>query len=347
MINELAILHGNTHSLEDKVEFLSHPGAYPDATHVETLETHMSWIFLTDQYAYKLKKPVRYEFLDFTTPEARLHFCHEEVRLNRPLAGDTYLGVVPLKSDEGLLNLDGTGESVDWLVKMKRLPEGYMLHNAIRDGTVRNDWVQQAAGVLVDFYLVSTPVKVSPVKYRQQLVRDIERTSEELLQDSFRLSGPVILGITTDLLHFLIKFADVFDQRISEGRVIECHGDLRPEHICLAPMPVIIDRVEFSRDLRTMDVAEELSSLMMECDVIHAPATGQLFLNSYYWKSRDRIPPSLLYFYKAKRAFIRAKLSIHHLLEKKYRADAQKWKDRCATYLDAAVAYVDQLPRDC
>lgn len=347
MINELTILHDNTHSLEKKVEFLSHATSYPDTTRVEALETHMSWVFLTDLYAYKLKKPVHYEFLDFTTPEARHHFCQEELRINKPLAGDTYVGIVTLRADDGMLNLNGAGEPVDWLVKMKRLPEEHMLHIAIRDGKVRNAWVQHAAEMLVDFYMTSPPVKKDPAQYRQQLVKDIERTGEELLQEEFNLSHSVIIGITTDLLHYVIKYAPLFDQRMAEGRIIECHGDLRPEHICLAPRPVIIDRVEFSRDLRIMDVAEELSSLALECDILHAPTTGQLFLNTYYWKSRDKITDTLMSFYKAKRAFLRAKLSIHHLLEAKYRLDAHKWESRCEAYLVAAGKYGDELPKKC
>jgi len=243
------------------------------------------------------------------------------------------------------LQLNGQGETIDWLVKMKRLPEEHMLHTAIMKGTLRNDWVQQAAEMLVDFYLVSLPAKTDSQHYRQQIIKDIERNSEELLRDEFNLPDSVIISITTDLLHFAIKYADLFDQRIKDGRIVDCHGDLRPEHICLAPKPVIIDRVEFNRELRIMDVAEELSFLALECEMLMSPATGQLFINSYHWKSRDKIPEMLICFYKAKRALLRAKLSIHHLLEKKYLMDEQKWKSRCEAYLKAAAMYCGQLPK--
>ncbi len=331
-------------SLDRKVNFLRQPASYPGVTHVETLETHMSWVFLADQYVYKLKKPVRYDFLDFTTPEARQKYCTEEVRINKPLAGDTYRGVVQLKIADGAMQLNGAGETIDWLVKMKRLPEQHMLHTAISNGTVRSDLVKQAADLLADFYLSSIPVKLNPKQFRQQIVKDIERNSDELLRPEFTLARSAIIDITTDLLYFIAMYADLFDQRVAEGRIIEGHGDLRPEHICLAPKPVIIDRVEFNSALRIMDVAEELSLLALECEMLNATATGQLFLSTYKSKSGDEIPDMLISFYKAKRALLRAKLSIHHLLEKKYLANEQKWKGRCEGYMRAANAYCDQLP---
>ena len=338
-------LHSKAYSLDKKVDFLSKPASYPGTTHVEVVETHMSWVFLTDQYAYKLKKPVRYDFLDFTTPEARHKYCTEEVRINKALAGDTYCGVVQLKIADSVMQLNGAGETIDWLVKMKRLPEQHMLHTAIREGTVRSELVERAAEILADFYLSSIPVKRNSRQYRQDIVKDIERNSDELLRPEFNLPRSTIIDIKTDLFHFIIKYADLFDQRVAAGRIVEGHGDLRPEHICLAPKPVIIDRVEFNSALRIMDVAEELSLLALECEMLNAAAIGQSFFSTYKSKSGDEVPDMLIYFYKAKRALLRAKLSIHHLLEKKYLTNEQKWRGRCEGYVQAADAYCDKLPK--
>jgi len=347
MTNQITTGLVNSHSLNEKVKFLSDKETYAGTSSVEVLETHMSWIFLTDQYAFKLKKPVRYEFLDFTSINSRYNYCKEEVQINKPLAGDIYLDVIPLVVYNGVLQLNGEGVTIDWLVKMKRLPLEYMLHTAMSNGTVRNDWVQQAAEMLVDFYLASPPVKIDPQHFRQQIVNDIEINSADLLREEFKLPKSLIIGVTTDLLHFTVKNADLFDRRIAEGRIVDGHGDLRPEHICLAPKPVIIDRIEFNRDLRIIDIAEELSFLALECEMLVSPFIGQLFLNVYKWKSLDKIPETLICFYKAKRAFLRAKLSILHLLEKKYQTDEQKWKNRCSAYLQAADAYCERLAKKC
>src|SRR5262249_4067578 len=125
-------------TVEQKIAFLSRPEAYPEPTRrVEMKETHMSWVFLTDTKAWKLKKPVRYDFLDFSTREARRRDCEEELRLNRRLAPDVYYGIAPLTIDpQGGMRLAGAGETIDWLVRMRRLPADRMLDWAIANQTV-------------------------------------------------------------------------------------------------------------------------------------------------------------------------------------------------------------------
>lgn len=338
-----SITRDDTDSLKEKVMFLSQPRAYQGVSKVEVLETHMSWVFITDKYVYKLKKPVTYPFLDFSTLPARHRFSMEEVRVNQPLGGDTYLGVVPLKSFHGLMQLEGEGEPIDWLVKMKRLPTEHMLHTAIRDNTVQNEWVHKAAEKLVDFYMVSESIKSDPEQFRRKIINDIQVNGSRLLDARFELKNEMVDAVATGLLYFPDKHPELFDQRIADGKVIDGHGDLRPEHICLGQHPVIIDRIEFNKDLRIMDIAEELSALALECDVLGSPGTGQLFLNVYRWKSRDKVPDVLVRFYKSKRALLRANLSICHLLEAKYRAEETKWRSRCNVYLNAAEGYCEQL----
>lgn len=340
------IVQNDAKRLKEKVAFLRQPSSYPNVTKVEVLETHMSWVFLTDEFVYKLKKPVSYSFLDFSTVAARYKFCLQEVKVNQVLGGDTYVGVVALRVFERQLRLDGDGEAVDWLVKMKRLPAGQMLHTAIASGTLRNDWVQRAAERLTDFYLASTPVRINQDSFRSQMMKDIEIDGVALLDDRFNLAHSRIVRITTDLLHFLIKHADLFDVRVTEGRIVDAHGDLRPEHICLGSYPLIIDRVEFNDSLRILDIAEELAFLALECDLLGSPGTGQLFLNVYRWKGHDRVPEMLIEFYKAKRAFLRARLSITHLLEENYTSEEEKWRTRCESYLKAADTHCDRLPKN-
>jgi aminoglycoside phosphotransferase family enzyme len=122
--------------ISTKVAFLRQSASYPGhPSGVDVIQTHMSWVFLTDRLVYKLKKPVRFEFLDFSTLERRHHDCQEEVRLNRRLAQGVYLGVTPLTVDAaGRLHLNGEGEAADWLVKMQRLPRERMLDHAIATG---------------------------------------------------------------------------------------------------------------------------------------------------------------------------------------------------------------------
>jgi aminoglycoside phosphotransferase family enzyme len=343
-MNNPVILSSEIQSLNKKVSFLSKPESYGDTEDVQAVETHMSWVFLTDKYVYKLKKPVSYPFLDFTTISARYKYCNEEVRLNRPLAGGVYLGAIPLMSFRENISLDGKGDVIDWLVKMKRLPAKYMLDECIKEGTVRNDWVRKAAEKLVDFYLQSTPVNFDTTKFCRQLTDDIELNCAALLQGHFGLQEDVIRRLRNRLVDFVADNRDSFSRRIEGGRIIDAHGDLRPDHICLGPDPVIIDRLEFNSSLRIMDIAEELAFLSLECDMLLSPEIGDLFLNVYEWERHDIIPEMLLEFYKAKRAFLRARLSISHLLEERYSSEERKWKTKCEAYLNAASAYCQCLP---
>lgn len=338
-MKEQAVELNSADSLKRKVEFLRHAEVYPETNVVNALETHMSWVFLTDHYVYKLKKPVSYDFLNFKSLEARYRYCMEELAINQSLAHDIYLGIVPLTVLDGSFELNGKGKVVDWLVKMRRLPEEQLLSNAIKAGSIHYEWVQRAAEMLVDFYLASSPVNIDFQHYRQQLINDIESNTAALLRSEFKLSQATVIGIETDLLHFIVKYPDVFDARIVDGKIVDGHGDLRPEHIFLGSRPAIIDRIEFNSKLRVIDVAEELSFLALECEMLGSTVVGQLFFNVYKWMSQDKIPEVLVFFFKSKRALLRAKLSAYHLLEKKYRGNEALWKGRCQAYLEAAGEY--------
>lgn len=335
-----ASLLDDTDLLADKIAFLSRPEAYDGETSsVELIDTHMSVVFLTDHFAYKFKKPVWFDFLDFSTLDMRHRFCLKEVSINRVLAGDTYLRVIPLTSHDGHLRLGGAGDVVEWIVKMRRLPKNILLGEAIRDGMVPKEWAQLAAEKLVKFYLSAPPVHKDILTFRNGIIEDIELNSAALLNPDLKLSIPLVVSATTDLLLFIIKHADLFERRVKNERIIDGHGDLRPEHICLGPDPLIIDRIEFNDNFRIMDVAEEISFFAMECEMLHAAEIGQMLIQRYRQESHDEIPDILIRFYKAKRAFLRAKLSIQHLLEPKYIDSAKTWRTRCNTYLDATVRH--------
>lgn len=338
-MKDTVALEENAVLLKEKTHFLSLAGTYTDTKGVDVIETHMSVVFLTDHFVYKLKKPVQFDFLDFSTIETRRRFCTEELTINKALGGDTYLSVIPLRVYQGTMNLGGKGETIDWLVKMKRLPAEQTLHEAIKKGAIPHGWLQKAANKLADFYIAAEPVAFcNRQAFRSAMIRDIEKNSAGLLSNRFKLHHGQIVSITTDLLHFIIKHGDLFDQRVAQGRVIDAHGDLRPEHIFLGPEPVMIDRLEFDRALRIMDVAEELSFLGLECEMLGAADIGQLFLDVYKERTADNIPDTLIHFYKAKRAFLRARLSINHLLESKYLLDSSKWTGKCNAYLHMAAA---------
>ena len=329
-------------TLEKKVEFLSSPEAYTEhPEEVIAKETHMSWVFLAGTHAYKLKKPVQYSFLDFSTLEARHKDCKEEVRLNRRLAEEVYLGVVPLTLDGwGHLYLNGEGEVIDWLVRMRRLPEVFMLDYLMQYHLIPEDTLQQSAELLAAFYKTQPPADINPAAYCTYLEEKLHDHFHELTR--FDLPYPLHHEILARQQQFLSDHNRLFEERVHWGRVLEAHGDLRPEHICLQSPPVIIDCLEFNPALRTVDVADELSFFTLECEVRESPKVAEVFWKAHREVNEDTVPQPLIDFYKSYRAVLRALLAMRHTLETDYRHD-HRYQQQTQQYLQRAEKYVQNL----
>jgi aminoglycoside phosphotransferase family enzyme len=293
----------------------------------------MSWVFLTDKHAWKLKKPVRNDYLDFSTPEARRLHCSREVRFNRRLAPEVYLGIVPLTANNnGNLQLGGRGRRIDSLVLMRRLPSGRMLDHLIKSRAISERDIDKLASRLATFYKNLAPAPITFRQYRKRLAADLERAGKELAAGAHGLPASVIHELIQSQLAFLERNRGLFDDRVRAGKVIEGHGDLRPEHVCLEEEPVVIDCLEFNRSLRILDAASELSFLALECERLGAPDVGKIIFSKYEEETGDRTPQTLLAFYKVYHACIRAKIALWHLLDERIR-DRASWVSKAAEYL--------------
>lgn len=327
-------------SLDDKVAFLSRPESYPEPTaEVSRRETHMAFVFLTAQHAWKLKKPVRYPFLDYATPAAREHACREELRLNVRLAAGVYLGVVPLAVDAaGRLRLGGGAAVVDWLVWMRRLPDALMLDHALKAGTVEPGAVERLAARLGRFYRDSAPVALPAGALRERFAAELADIAAVLAEPGFVLGDAAIPAAVRAVV---AGRPDLVGERAAAGRIVEGHGDLRPEHVCLEAEPVIFDCLEFNRELRLLDPVEEIAFLAMECHLLGGGWIGPVVLDGYARLTGDRPPARLVAFYTAWRALLRAKLCCRHSLEPGAHGP-RHWLDRARVYLavahDAAAA---------
>jgi aminoglycoside phosphotransferase family enzyme len=328
-------------ALESKVAFLRQPSSFPEpAYRVEAVETHMSWVFLTDGFAYKLKKPVRYDFLDFSTLEARRGYCDEELRLNRRLAPDVYLGLVALVLNaDGHLQLGGEGSVIDWLVKMRRLPMQRMLDYAIRHGTVSAQDIDRVAARLAGFYRSCAPIAIEPEEYRRRFLVHIDAHQQELTQSAYRLPAARINDVCAALRKALQDIAASLDERVRAGKIVEGHGDLRPEHVCLNPELSIIDCLEFSRDLRITDACDEIGYLALECERLGARSLGETLMRNYRDLSNDRPAAALVHFYQSYRALLRATIAIRHVNEDQFRYSPE-WTRRALAYLTLAERHV-------
>lgn len=330
--------------LAEKVAALRRPQCYGEPVgRVEALETHQSWVFLTARHAYKLKKPVRLAYLDFSTLEARERDCREEVRLNRRLAAETYLGVVALTRDpDGDLRVGGQGAVVDWLVKMRRLASDLMLDRVILAGRADARVIGKIADLLSAFYGGLAPVVLSPSRYVARFEREIDEHRRELARADYGLPRELVRAVTGAQGDFLRERGALLRRRVDERRIVEGHGDLRPEHVYVGDPPEVIDCLEFRKAFRIVDPADELAFLWMECAGLGAPDVGEGLWRAYADRSGDDAPAPLLGFYRSHRACLRAKLSLWHLKDRDLR-DPDKWRSRGASYLDLAGEAVGEL----
>ena len=332
-------------TLAKKVAYLSRPESYGNGVSaVEVIETHMSYVFLIDRLVYKLKKPVRYPFLDFSTLEARRFNCDEELRLNRRLARTVYLAIVPLSMSRNGLRLEGAGEPVEWLVKMRRLPRHLMLDRVIQERRVSEQDIVRVTHVLARFYATADRVALTRSEYRERLRRSIEQNHEYLSRDDYRIDSASLVALRDKQLAFVERQASTLDARIDANRIVEGHGDLRPEHVCLAAEPIVIDCLEFNRDLRIVDPADELAYLAMECELAGADDIRRTLLGTYCSITGDAIAEALIDFYQAYRAALRARLAALHLEDHLTEVDRMKWLARAKAYLRLAEGHLSRIP---
>lgn len=331
--------------LAAKVAFLSRPESYPERPgRVETVETHMSWVFLTDRHAYKLKKPVRYVAQDLTDLEARRRNCVEEVRVNRRLAPEVYIGCVPLAAAaDGGLSLGGEGPAVEWLVQMHRLPAARMLDRLIARGRVSPEDIRRLVAHLAEFYAAAPPRRMAPTAYRRRFAADIRANREALQQPEFEMPRPLWEVACAAQLDFLHRAPELFDRRVADGRIIDAHGDLRPEHVYLGKKVEVIDCLEFEPRFRLLDPADELSFFAMECEHLGAAFIRPLVFGGYCEITGDQPPTDLLRFYTSHRACLRAKLCLWHVTDPAV-ANPAAWARRARAYLELARRYARELP---
>ena len=302
------------------VRWLSKPQAYTTSSGqhagdrrtatVERLETHISQLFLAGPLVYKLKKRVKYSFLDFSSLEARDEACHAEVRLNRRLAADWYIGALPITRDAaGEFQIDGTGQVVDWLVVMRRLPIERTLDALSRRHELRPEHIQQLVATLNRFHKSLGALPIAPQEYIERYVSNVRGNLSELESGTHGLPPNILKRDHGFQLQLLQLVPHLFEQRVLAGKIVEGHGDLRPEHICFTEPIAIFDCVEFNADLRCIDIADEIAFLSAECETIGADWVVPMLREGYQRQSHDQPPAILFDFYKSYRACVRAKVA--------------------------------------
>lgn len=299
---------------------LADPGAYPHAVPggVTVRQTHISAVFLAGERAYKVKKPVSLGFVDYSTLARRLFFCEEEVRLNRRLAPDVYLGVTAVtRADDGTLHVGAEGALVDWAVVMRRLPDAATLGASLGRGDVRPGQLEAVARRLAAFHAAAAP---APPGRGFGTARAVEGAIEENLATIAMAARHGIVPVATAeaaaarCRAALAAAAASIDARAAAGRVRECHGDLRLDHVYVFPGRTpprdcsIIDGIEFNDGLRFIDPVADIAFLVMDLRVHGWRDEAARFADAWFGATHDEAGRALLPVYERYRATVRAKV---------------------------------------
>jgi aminoglycoside phosphotransferase family enzyme/predicted kinase len=311
--------------LQPLIDALSDPAAYPEPVdRVEVRQTHISAVFLAGHHVYKVKKPVNLGFLDFSTLERRRHFCAEEVRLNRRLAGPVYQGVVPVTRSGPRLTFEGQGEPVEWAVKMERLPAEATLSSVLRHGDVTPEQVEALARRLASFHAAA---EAGPAVTACATFEAVARNARDNFTQSAGQVGDTIRPAVLDRLRRLTEEAlarlhPLIDSRAARGVPRDTHGDLHLDHVYLfpgRPPPrdlVIIDCIEFDERFRYADPVADMAFLVMDLVGHGRRDLARAFADAYFQAADDQEGRALLPFYTAYRAAVRAKVEGLQLAEK-------------------------------
>lgn len=283
------------------------------------IETHISWVILTGTYVYKIKKPVDFGFLDFSTLEKRQYNCQEELRLNRRLAPDIYLAVVPITGTEKMPDVDGDGNAIEYAVKMIAFEQQSQLDHVLARGELRNYHIDAIAGLVANFH---QQVSIADNAYAHGDPRQlIEPVRQNFAQIRENIRNQEHLKHLTELEQWSERtFRDlqhVFKQRKSTGYIRECHGDMHLRNLAWHhKAPLIFDCIEFSPALRWIDVISDIAFLIMDLQDRQQSRLAQRFLNEYLEASGDYGGVRVLRFYLMYRALVRAKVDAIRAVQK-------------------------------
>jgi uncharacterized protein len=329
---------------KSQIRSLMKPDAYPDPTDgVRLVQTHISWIFLAGKFAYKIKKPVDFGFLDFSTLDRRKFYCDEEVRLNRRLCPEIYLGVIPVREAKGGVSFLGDGKIVDYAVKMVRLPEERMADALLVKGVLSADDVKKIAETVADFHRRAG--RGAEIENYGSL-QAIRRNWEENFAQADEFAGSTLtprdfLLVREWVEGFMSGNADLFTARVAGGFIRECDGDLHLENICLTGRVCIFDCIEFNNRFRCIDTAADIAFLLMDLEYYGRRDLAEIFLNEYVAASYDIGVLQLLNFYKIHRAFVRGKVESFRLKDPGIpESEKQEAAEKARRYFRLARGYV-------
>lgn len=308
---------------------------------VKLLQTHISYVFLTGGYAYKMKKPVNFGFLDFTTLEKRKEFCEKELKINKRLSPAIYLAVIPVTDLNGKIELNGKGKIVEYVLKMKEIPQDRIMNKLLEGNKVTTEHIERIAKIISDFHnKAETSEKIS--EYGS--VKTIKLNWDENFQQTAEFIGRTInkekfYFIKNRIDEFLKNKYSIFEKRIKNGKIKDCHGDFHSGNVFIADDIYVFDAIEFNERFRYADVTYDIAFFTMDLDFKGRNDLSCLFIDKYVYYSNDDLS-DLLVFYKCYTAYVRGKVLSFKLNDESVdENDKAKSAELAKKYFDLAYEY--------
>jgi len=338
--------------VEDQAEvmaFLADPASYParpDA--VEMIETHGAKVFLAGPEAWKIKRAVRFPYMDFSTLEKRHAVCRRELEINRLWAPQLYLGCVPVTREPGgQLALGGAGEPVEWAVRMRRFPQSDLLGTIADNQGIASELARSLADVAFDSHARAR--RVEDPRGAERVSRVVTSVSRNLAGMSGILTGELTASFRQRAEQRLARAAEVLDERAAKGFVRRCHGDLHLANIVMwQDRPVLFDAIEFDEELASIDTLYDLAFLLMDLDHRRLGPAANVVLNRYLWRSQAMLDldglvalPLFLGLRAGVRALVAAERAEQEQATPDRRDAASQHRARAQSYLHAALTYLD------
>ena len=289
-------------------EFYPHPVTQP----IQLLQTHVSYILLTGDFAYKVKKPVNFGFLDFSTLEKREHFCHEEIRLNQRGAAALYLAVLPITQDGDRWQLGGDGAPAEFTVKMQQFPAGTLFTDLFDQGQLTADLLRRLAQELAQFHrqgAIDDYIRSfgTVAQIRQAIDENYEQTVSYVGGPQTPQQFDETRAYTDRLF---AERADLFAQRVQQNWIRECHGDVHLRNIALWNDQILLfDCIEFNEPFRFVDTMFDIAYIVMDLDARDRPDLSTIFLNAYIEEMGDWEGLQVLPLYLSRQSYVRAKVT--------------------------------------
>lgn len=332
------------------IQALLKPESYPEAERPERIdqeETHISWLFFTGKYVYKVKKPVQLGFLDFTTLAQRNHFCDEEIRLNRRLSPEVYLGKVEIRQQGERFFLErDSGILLDYAVKMRQLPRNCWLSELLQENKVtENDLARIAKRIARFHHTVCADESIAQMARWETVCFNVSENFKQTQEFQEKTITPEqYQHIQNYMETFLNEQKPLFRKREQEGYLRECHGDLHSANICLEKNSIeFIDCIEFNPRFRCSDTVAEIAFTLMDLDYYHHPELAPAFIQAYLEDFPDPDFYKLLPFYKCYRAYTRGKIESFSLqLPTHSHTLASNHHLRALRYFKLAHTYAEQ-----